>query len=71
LNGNDYIVGYRCFNTFGRFIKVQKDKNTLFDNNNVIYKICCKDCDASYVGQTKRKLKTRINEHLKNIKFFK
>jgi len=66
LNNNDYIVGYRCLNILGRFIKVQKDKNTLFDNNNVIYKIC-NNCDASYVGQTKRKLKTRINEHLKNI----
>jgi len=65
---NDYMVGYRCLNTLGRFIKVQKDKNTLLDNNNVIYKICCRDCDASYVGQTKRKLKTRINEHSKNIK---
>jgi len=68
LNNNDYMVGYRCLNTLGRFIKVQKDKNTLFDNNNVIYKICCNDCDASYVRQTKRKLKTRINEYLKNIK---
>ena len=28
----------------------------------------CKDCDASYVGQTKRKLNTRIKEHINNIK---
>jgi len=67
LNANDYLVGYRCLNTLGKFIKAQKDKNTPFDNNNVIYKIFCKDCDASYVGQTKRKLKTRIKEHQKNI----
>jgi len=33
-----------------------------------MYKIFCKDCDASYMGQTKRKLKTRLNEHIKNIK---
>jgi len=28
----------------------------------------CKICNASYVGQTKRKLKTRLNEHVKNIR---
>lgn len=37
-------------------------------DNNIIYKICCKDCNATYVGQTKRQLKTRVNEHIKNIK---
>jgi len=36
--------------------------------NNVVYKILCNNCDFSYVGQTKRQLKTRINEHVKNIK---
>jgi len=29
--------------------------------------ISCNNCNASYVGQTKRQLKTRINEHVKNI----
>jgi len=29
----------------------------------VVYKISCHDCDASYIGQTKRQLWTRIKEH--------
>ena len=29
--------------------------------------ILCGDCDASYVGQTSRKLKTRIAEHRNHI----
>lgn len=33
-----------------------------------MYKIKCNDCDASYVGQIKRKLNTRIKEHTDNIK---
>ena len=37
---------------------------------NVVYKIncCCCDCDASYVKQTGRKLKTRLSEHQKHIR---
>jgi len=34
----------------------------------IVYKIHCQDCEASYVGQTKRQLKTRIKEHFNNIK---
>jgi len=33
----------------------------------VVYKIECKDCETSYVGQTKRRLTTRIREHRNNI----
>ena len=29
-----------------------------------IYKVTCGDCDMIYIGQTKRRLKTRLNEHL-------
>jgi len=54
-------------NSLGKFIKVHKDTNNLFSNNNV-YKILCKDCNASYVGQTKRQIKTRIKKHSNNIK---
>lgn len=33
-----------------------------------MYKVSCHDCDSSYVGQTKRKLNTRIKEHRADIK---
>jgi len=36
--------------------------------SNVVYKISCNNCDASYVGQMGRQLKTRITEHRNRIR---
>ena len=38
------------------------------ESKNLIYKIPCNDCELSYVGQTKRDLKTRILEHQRAIR---
>ncbi|KYQ46730.1 hypothetical protein ALC60_14251 [Trachymyrmex zeteki] len=54
-------------NTLNRFIKLGKNKLEKMKQCDVIYKISCLDCDSSYVGQTKRKAKTRIKEHKVNI----
>ena len=33
-----------------------------------MYKISCLDCKSKYIGQTKRQLKFRVNEHKRNVK---
>ena len=43
-----------------------KDKCKLLDRNNVVYKFECNNCDAVYVGETKRKLRQRRCEHKNN-----
>jgi len=48
-------------------IKAQKDRLSNYSKKNVVYKISCNDCDGTYVGQTKRKLNTRILEHRNQI----
>jgi len=45
------------------FIKAQKDKLSTFFRSNIVYKIECSNCEASYVGQTGCLLKTRIDKH--------
>ena len=35
---------------------------------NVIYRIPCRDCPASYIGQTKRPILTRITEHERHFR---
>lgn len=61
-------LSYRSLNKMNSFIKVHKDSCPLSSRQNVVYRINCKDCDASYVGQTKRQLNTRISEHKNHIR---
>jgi len=49
------------------FIKTGKDRIERSSRYNVVYKIDCNDCEVSYVGQTKRRLTTRIREHRNDI----
>ena len=45
-------------------IKLGKDPLDKFDSTGVVYKFHCFNCPASYVGQTKRSLSTRLKEHM-------
>jgi len=69
IDSNKYLTGYRILNKLTGYIKRHKDNNKHDTKNNIVYKIFCNNCSASYVGQTKRQLKTRINEHEKNVRF--
>ncbi|KYN15231.1 hypothetical protein ALC57_12529, partial [Trachymyrmex cornetzi] len=60
-------MAYKGINNLKGFIKGHKDFRSKFSHTDVVYKIECQDCDASYVGQTGRCLKTRINEHRNHI----
>jgi len=48
------IIGFRCLNKLSRFVKAHKDKDHLLLKNNVIYKIFCKNCEATYVGNKQK-----------------
>ncbi|XP_011883688.1 PREDICTED: uncharacterized protein LOC105570848, partial [Vollenhovia emeryi] len=49
---------------------ITKGKDRLADEKrtDIVYRILCENCNASYIGQTKRHLATRIKEHFNDIK---
>lgn len=63
----DVRLSFFSLNKLNRVIRVHKDSLPTSSKKNVVYKIDCNDCDASYVGQTKRQLKTRIAERKQHI----
>lgn len=54
-------------NTLNNFIRIHKDCLDHGSNSNVIYKLNCASCNAFYVGQTSRQLRTRVVEHQRNF----
>ena len=54
------VVFRRGFNIKNLF---NSEPKSILDKDKVVYNIFCNDCDACYVGTTKRKLSCRIKEH--------
>jgi len=51
-----------------KYLKTGKDQLSSDSCCEAVYKINCQDCETSYVGQTKRLLKIRVNENFRDIK---
>src|SRR5436190_586078 len=68
LNKKGLKVIYKIPKKLNTLIKRGKDVLPIMNKTNVVYKLDCKDCNASYIGQTKRHLSTRIKEYQNNIK---
>src|SRR5436190_21206207 len=60
-------ISYFSLNKLNRYIKVHKDSLCNSSQCNVVYKINCANCNASYVGQTGRQLHTIDKEHRNQI----
>jgi len=55
FNKSMTLVDQRTINKLNKFVKIQKDKTDPAFTDHIIYRINCKNCDAFYVGQTKKK----------------
>ena len=54
--------------TLRKCLSNPKDKVNLDKQNNIVYKIPCQDCNAVYIGETKRSFKQRSSEHMRAVK---
>ena len=65
LNRFNIRVAFRTTNTIRSKLAKLKDARSKEACSNLIYKIACTQCPATYIGQTGRQLQTRIKEHAK------
>ncbi|XP_053692075.1 uncharacterized protein LOC128740552 [Sabethes cyaneus] len=66
LKRHGFHVVHKSGNTLQELLNNQKDKVPPEERSG-IYEIPCKDCPAVYIGQTRRKFKTRLKEHKKAV----
>ena len=51
------------YNTLRNRLVHPKDKVSNLEKTGVVYHIKCEECDATYVGETERRLQKRLKEH--------
>ena len=64
----EFNVAFQTPATVGSFFPFKDKIKDLESQSQVIYKINCKSCDASYIGKTQRILYHRIHEHMTDNK---
>lgn len=59
------------FDNLKNIVSHVKDKIPIEFQSNVVYQIECGECDMSYVGETKRRLRDRKREHVASVTYGK
>ncbi|CAM9793717.1 unnamed protein product, partial [Heterosigma akashiwo] len=58
---------YKRTVNLGDLLAPRRPATGRMQQENVIYKISCKQCEVSYVGQTKGTLATRVKDHSRSV----
>ena len=56
-------VAHKPTSTLRKLVSNPKRPIEMSDHTHIVYKVQCANCEKFYVGQTGRKLKTRMHEH--------
>ena len=57
------IIAHKPSAVVRNVVSKPKDTTDTMDKKNVVYQVQCNNCSCNYVGQTGRKLATRLHEH--------
>ena len=68
LHKHNTIPIYQSINKFNNPITLGKDRLDKMHTSEIVYQIKCHDCTSTYIGMSKRKFKTRMNEHIRAVK---
>jgi hypothetical protein len=68
LSNFNIRTSFQMDNTLHKQLVRTKDPIKSEDKTNCVYRINCADCSCSYIGQTSRQLKVRVNEHKRHVR---
>jgi len=70
LKSHDIATANRPHRTLRYFVVYLKVKVKDEEKTELIYRVPCKNCSSSYVGETGRKFVMRVKEHKKEVDYF-
>ena len=63
FNTTGVATTLKPYRTLRQTLVSLKDKTEIEDQSGVVYQLSCKDCNASYIGESGTKLGKRLSEH--------
>ena len=67
LKPHNIMLAHKSKTTIKTKLCHLKDSREATEKNNAVYKINCKNCSCSYIGETSKKVGDRLKEHKRNI----
>ncbi|KAK9882613.1 hypothetical protein WA026_022243 [Henosepilachna vigintioctopunctata] len=68
VEDNSLRIAKRNILTVGTLFSKTKDRSPNFQDIEVVYKIQCRNCDETYIGQTSRSLKNGLSAYKSDIR---